>query len=99
MSELATLEVPVAGMDCAECTQHVRHAIAGLPGVASVDVFLTSEKAIVRLDPAQVDLPAIRRAVQGAGYSVPEARPAISAEASPANLTRQTASCLPASLP
>ena len=90
MSELATLEVPVAGMDCAECTQHVRHAIAGLPGVASVDVFLTSEKAIVRLDPAQVDLPAIRRAVQGAGYSVPEARPAISAEASPANLTRQT---------
>ena len=90
MSELATLEVPVAGMDCAECTQHVRHAIADLPGVASVDVFLTSEKAIVRLDPAQVDLPAIRRAVEGAGYSVPEARPAIAAEASPADLTRQT---------
>ena len=90
MSELTTLEVPVAGMDCAECTQHVRHAIADLPGVASVDVFLTSEKAIVRLDPAQVDLPAIRRAVEGAGYSVPEARSAISAEASPANFTRQT---------
>jgi len=47
MSELATLEVPVAGMDCAECTQHVRHAIAALPGVASVDVFLASEKALV----------------------------------------------------
>ena len=90
MSELATLEVPVAGMDCAECTQHVRHAIADLPGVASVDVFLTSEKAVVRLDPAQVDLPAIRKAVEGAGYSVPEARPAISADASSAALTRQT---------
>ena len=23
MSELATLEVPIAGMDCPECTQHV----------------------------------------------------------------------------
>ncbi|MCU0503649.1 MAG: HAD-IC family P-type ATPase, partial [Anaerolineae bacterium] len=90
MSELAILEVPVAGMDCAECTQHVRHAIAGLPGVVSVDVFLTSEKAIVRLDPAQVDLPAIRGAVEGAGYSVPEARPALSADASSAALTRQT---------
>jgi P-type Cu+ transporter len=90
MSELATLEVPVAGMDCAECTQHVRHAIADLPGVASVDVFLTSEKAIVRLDPAQVDLPAIRRAVEGAGYSVPEARSASADDASPAALTRQT---------
>jgi len=90
MSELATLEVPVAGMDCAECTQHVRHAIADVPGVVSVDVFLASEKALVRLDPAQVDLPAIRRAVEGAGYSVPEARPAISADASSAALTRQT---------
>ncbi len=91
MSELATLEVPVAGMDCAECTQHVRHAIAGLPGVASVDVFLTSEKAIVRLDPAQVDLPAIRKAVEGAGYSVPEARSCHrQPDASSAALTRQT---------
>ena len=90
MSELATLEVPVAGMDCAECTQHVRHAIADLPGVASVDVFLTSEKAVVRLDPAQVDLPAIRRAVEGAGYSVPETRSSGAPDASPVTLTRQT---------
>jgi P-type Cu+ transporter len=90
MSELATLEVPVAGMDCAECTQHVRHAIADLPGVSSVDVFLTSEKAVVRLDPAQVDLPAIRRAVEGAGYSVPEARSSDAPDASPTALTRQT---------
>jgi len=90
MSELAILEVPVAGMDCAECTQHVRHAIADLPGVASVDVFLTSEKAVVRLDPAQVDLPAIRKAVEGAGYSVPEARSSGAPDASPAALTRQT---------
>jgi Cu+-exporting ATPase len=67
-----TLEVPVAGMDCAECTQHVRRAIAGLPGVESVDVFLSSEKAIVRLDPNLVALPAIHGAVKDAGYSVPE---------------------------
>ncbi len=66
-----TLEIPISGMDCAECTQHVQHAIAKLPGVQSVDVFLGTEKAIVRLDPAQVDLPEIRAAVQGAGYDVP----------------------------
>jgi cation transport ATPase len=51
---------------------HVQHAIAALPGVEKVDVFLTSEKAIIHLDPQLVDLPAIRKAVQGAGYSVPE---------------------------
>jgi Cd2+/Zn2+-exporting ATPase/Cu+-exporting ATPase len=58
-------------MDCAECTMHVQHAIEKLPGVQSVNVFLGTEKAVVKLDPAQVDIPAIRSAVQGAGYDVP----------------------------
>lgn len=63
-------------MDCAECTQHVQHAIAKLPGVESVNVLLAAEKAIIQLDPDQVDLPAIRKAVASAGdYSVPETTP------------------------
>lgn len=72
MAKTQTLEIPIAGMDCAECTQHVRHAIAGLPGVKSVNVLLSSEKAVVRLDPTLVELPAIRKAVESAGYSVPD---------------------------
>ena len=59
-------------MDCAECTAHVRQAIAGLDGVASVDVFLASEKAKIVVDPARVSMAAIRQAVEGAGYSVPD---------------------------
>jgi P-type Cu+ transporter len=66
-----TLEVSIQGMDCTECTQHVQRAIAALPGVQSVNVLLSSEKAIVQLDPGQVDLAAIRKAVEEAGYSVP----------------------------
>ncbi|HEX5941457.1 MAG TPA: cation-translocating P-type ATPase, partial [Anaerolineales bacterium] len=69
---MKTLEIPISGMDCAECTQHVQHAIEKLKGVDSVDVFLATEKAIVRLDPAQVDMTTIRAAVQGAGYDVPD---------------------------
>lgn len=73
MAELQTVKVPIKGMDCAECAQHVRHAIARLPGVASVNVLLAGEKAIIRFDPDKVDLAAIRKAVAGAGnYSVPE---------------------------
>lgn len=73
MSSLQTLEVPVRGMDCTECTQHVQEAIAKLPGVDSVKVLLSSEKAIIRLDPVRVTLPAIRQAVASAGgYSVPD---------------------------
>ncbi len=68
---MQTLEIPVRGMDCAECTEHVHKAISSLPGVDKVDVFLASEKAIVRLDPAQVAMTDIRAAVSAAGYSVP----------------------------
>lgn len=73
MTSLKTLEVPIKGMDCAECTQHIQQAISKLEGVKSVDVLLAAEKAIVQLDPDQVDMPAIRKAVASAGeYSVPE---------------------------
>lgn len=72
MAQISTLEILVKGMDCAECTQHVQHALAGLVGVESVDVYLASEKAVLRLDAARVQMPAIRKAVADAGYSVPE---------------------------
>ncbi len=72
MSDSHLLEVPVKGMDCAECAQHVQQAIAKLHGVESVDVLLAAEKAVIRLDPTRVDLPAIRKAVESAGYTVPE---------------------------
>jgi Cd2+/Zn2+-exporting ATPase/Cu+-exporting ATPase len=59
-------------MDCAECVQHVRHAISELPGVHHVEVYLASERATVQLDRGQVAMAAIRQAVAGAGYKVPE---------------------------
>ena len=69
--KMQTIEIPILGMDCAECTQHVHKAIASLPGVEKVDVFLAAEKAIIRLDPAQVGMTDLRAAVASAGYSVP----------------------------
>ncbi len=67
-----TIEVPIAGMDCTECTQTVQRAITSLAGVQKADVFLSSEKAIIQLDPALVKMVDIRKAVSNAGYSVPE---------------------------
>ncbi|MGD9091942.1 MAG: cation-translocating P-type ATPase, partial [Anaerolineales bacterium] len=72
MSKTKTVEIPIQGMDCVECTQHVRGALAGLPGVESVDVFLVAEKAVLRLDSELVDMGTIRKAVMGAGYTVPQ---------------------------
>ena len=66
------LELPVSGMDCAECTRHVEHALAAVPGVVSVEVLLSAEKAILRLDPDAVSVEQLRAAVVEAGYSVPD---------------------------
>jgi len=85
---IETLDIPVAGMDCAECTQHVQRAIAALPGVATVNVFLAAEKATVRFDPGLVDLSVLRRAVEGAGYTVPAAEAPESASSPLADFTR-----------
>jgi len=72
MSEKEQVEIPVMGMDCADCTRHVQKAIAGLSGVNQVSVYLGSEKAVVQFDPTMVGLGAIHAAIEAAGYSVPE---------------------------
>ncbi|MFN8401349.1 MAG: cation-translocating P-type ATPase [Anaerolineales bacterium] len=70
MEQIQTIEIPIAGMDCTECTQHVQHAISGVDGVKKVEVFLSSEKAIVQLNPSVAKMESIRSAVKNAGYSV-----------------------------
>jgi P-type Cu+ transporter len=72
VTSLERVEVPVRGMDCADCTRHVQQAIAGVRGVESVDVMLAAEKAIIRMDPGRTSMQAIRKAVESAGYSVPD---------------------------
>ena len=67
MSQIQTLQVPVRGMDCNECVQHVQQALSSLPGVESATVFLASEKANIRYDPDRVNLPVMRKAVEAAG--------------------------------
>jgi len=66
--KLQTLTLPIAGMDCAECSQHVQHALARLPGVEEAQVSLASEKAVVRYDPKATSLSTFRKAIEGAGY-------------------------------
>ncbi|MFQ3683131.1 heavy metal translocating P-type ATPase [Roseiflexus sp.] len=91
MANLQRIELPIKGMDCAECALHVQHAIAELPGVESVNVLLATEKAIIRFDPDRVDVSAICDAIAGAGdYSVPETTPS-SAAAPMGDFNRQLA--------
>src|SRR5512142_2818961 len=96
MTQIQTLQVDVKGMDCAECTVHVQHAVSKLKGVEAVDVFLASEKAVIRLDPTQVSLSDIRQAVASAGdYTVPENVTAPASASTPsANFSRRVVALL-----
>lgn len=64
------VELPIEGMTCASCATDVQRALEALPGVRRAELLPAAEKAVVRLDPAQVDLPTIQRALEAAGYRV-----------------------------
>ena len=71
MAKIQTIEVPIRGMDCTECTHHVQQAIAHIPGIESVQVLLGAQKAVITLDTGKVKIPSIAKVVAKAGYSVP----------------------------
>jgi len=74
MAALQTVELKIRGMDCAECTQHVKHALQSVAGVEKADVLLAAEKAIVRLDPSKARSDLLMKAVEKAGYSIVDPR-------------------------
>src|SRR2546430_11471351 len=60
-------DLAITGMTCASCVVSVESALRSVPGVASADVNLATERATVRLEPA-ADMTKIVHAVERAGY-------------------------------
>ncbi len=65
------VDLPVRGMDCASCAAHVRRALDEVEGVASAEVLLGAEKAVVEYDEGRADVERLAAAVAAAGYTVP----------------------------
>ena len=61
--------VHVEGMGCMNCVHHVKEALEGLDGVASAEVSLESNTALVTLTKDVAD-EAIKAAIDEAGYDV-----------------------------
>jgi copper chaperone len=66
--EKVTLKVQ--GMTCGGCVASVTRVLKAIPGVNEVAVTLTPGAAEVGYDPAQTGIPALRAAVEGAGFDV-----------------------------
>ena len=61
-------DMVVTGMTCASCVASVESALKSVKGVETADVNLATERATVRYDPFQVEMPALVRVVERAGY-------------------------------
>ncbi|MDR7420443.1 MAG: cation-translocating P-type ATPase [Armatimonadota bacterium] len=67
----ARYEMPVGGMDCADCALKIERVLQKSPGVRHAQVSLATERATVEYDPARTSVDELRRAVQALGYTVP----------------------------
>lgn len=68
---METVELKVDGMDCQGCVKSVTRMLAGVAGVAAVDVSLEQARARITYDPAKAGLAEFKRAIERAGYKTP----------------------------
>jgi len=69
-----SITLPIGGMTCASCVNHVERALKKVPGVVEASVNLATEKATVTYIPGVVGFADFKRAVAEAGYEVLEVR-------------------------
>ena len=66
------VEIPVEGMTCNSCEQHVNHEVAKLSGVVSSEASFKDGNAIIEYDISKIDIADIHDAINKTGYSVSE---------------------------
>jgi copper chaperone len=67
---METITMNVKGMTCGGCVASVTRVLKAVPGVADVAVTLQPGAAKVTFDPARTGAPALKGAIEGAGYDV-----------------------------
>ncbi len=72
MSDSKQVVLPITGMTCANCVATIERNLKKLDGVETASVNLSSERATVAFDPAQLALDDIVTRVRRAGYDVAE---------------------------
>lgn len=64
------IELPVAGLTCANCVQAVERALRAVPGVAAATVNLAGGRAFVDYDAGATAISALHEAIKATGYRV-----------------------------
>ena len=67
---METVKLAVEGMSCQGCVASVTRVLKAVPGVTEAVVTLKPGTATVTYDTGRTDLPALKAAIEGAGYDV-----------------------------
>ena len=67
---METIKFDVKGMTCNGCVASVTRVLKAVPGVSEATVVLNPGAATVTYDPARTSAPALRAAIENAGYGV-----------------------------
>ena len=67
---METVTLNVQGMTCGGCVASVTRVLKATPGVDNAVVRLDSNSATVTFDPARTSVPALKSAIEDAGYAV-----------------------------
>lgn len=66
------VDLPIEGMTCAACSNRINRGLNKLAGVTEADVNLATERAVIRFDPAALDVSDLRATIEAMGYRVPD---------------------------
>ena len=72
ISNIQLVEIPVDGMTCNSCEQHVNHEVTKLSGVVSSEASFKDGNVIIEYDISKIDIEDIHEAINTTGYSVTE---------------------------
>lgn len=67
---MTNVTLKVEGMTCGHCKMAVEKALKSLSGVSQAEVNLAAKEVVVSYDAGQVELSAIKAAIEDAGYDV-----------------------------
>ncbi|MGI6549237.1 MAG: copper chaperone CopZ [Syntrophomonadales bacterium] len=67
---MSVKQLKVTGMSCNHCQRAVEDSLLALKGVNRAEVNLSQGTVTVEYDEAQVNLPAMKKSIEEAGYEV-----------------------------
>lgn len=70
--DAAEIVLPIRGMSCASCVQRIEQALLDVPGVVSASVNFATERATITYVASAAQPADLQRAIEGAGYHVPD---------------------------